>query len=64
MKGQLRPYCGGSFSGGCEDSLAVVAEWCAPGGLMERKVSGFIVSAESRRTGPEDRDTLVLGPGI
>lgn len=23
-KGQLRPNCGGSFSGGCEDSLAVV----------------------------------------
>lgn len=31
---------------------------------MERKVSGFIVSAESRGTGPEDMDTLVLGPGI
>lgn len=62
-KGQPRPDCGGSFSGGCEDLLAIVVGWHAWGGLMKGKVSGVTVSVEVE--GMDQKTwTLALGPGI
>lgn len=60
-KGQLRPSCGGCFSGGCEDSWLYLRVMCARWADGEK---GVILSSEGRGNGPEDTGTLAMGPGI
>lgn len=60
-KGQPRPSCGGFVSGGCEDSLAVLAVMCARWADGEE---GVLLASEGRGNGPEDTGTLALSPGI